>query len=143
MTKRSLTSLLIRLSVLEYVAMRTSVLLIAGSVSLGVVGQLSLKVGMNRVGAIDAASLARPMETLARVVSVPMVWVGLACYGLSAALWLVILSRFDLSFAYLMLAAMYVLIPLLSWLVLGEQIPPLRWLGMVVVVSGVVIVARS
>ncbi len=123
--------------------MRYSLLLIVVSVSLGVVGQLSLKVGMNRVGAIDAASLARPVETLLSVFSMPLVWLGLACYGLSALFWLVILSRLDLSYAYLMLASMYVLIPLVSWLFLGERIPPMRWVGMVVVVLGVVIVARS
>jgi drug/metabolite transporter (DMT)-like permease len=123
--------------------MRSSLYLLAGSVSLGAVGQLCLKVGMNRVGAIGEASLARPLETLTRVVSTPLVWVGLACYGLSAVLWMVILSRVDLSFAYLMLAVMYVLIPLLSWLVLGEHVPPLRWLGMAVVAAGVAIVARS
>jgi drug/metabolite transporter (DMT)-like permease len=123
--------------------MRYSLLLIVVSVSLGVVGQLSLKVGMNQVGAIDAASLARPMETLLSVFSVPLVWLGLACYGLSALFWLVILSRLDLSYAYLMLASMYVLIPLVSWLFLGERIPPMRWVGMVVVVLGVVIVARN
>ena len=123
--------------------MRYSLLLIIASVSLGVAGQLCLKVGMNRVGAIDAASLARPVETLLSVFSMPLVWLGLACYGLSALFWLVILSRLDLSRAYLMLASMYVLIPLVSWLFLGERIPPMRWLGMIVVVVGVVIVARS
>ena len=123
--------------------MRHSLLLIVVSVSLGVVGQLSLKVGMNRVGAIDAASLARPVETLLSVFSMPLVWLGLACYGLGALFWLVILSRLELSRAYLMLASMYVLIPLVSWLFLGERIPPMRWVGMVVVVLGVVIVARS
>ena len=123
--------------------MRYSLLLIIASVSLGVAGQLCLKVGMNRVGAIDAASLARPVETLLSVFSMPLVWLGLACYGLSALLWLVILSRLELSRAYLMLACMYVLIPLVSWLFLGERIPPMRWLGMIVVVVGVVIVARS
>jgi drug/metabolite transporter (DMT)-like permease len=42
-----------------------------------------------------------------------------------------------------MLASMYVLIPLVSWLFLGERIPPMCWLGMGIVVLGVVIVARS
>ena len=99
--------------------MRYSLLLIFISVSLGVVGQLCLKVGMNQVGAIDAGSLARPMETLLSVLSTPLVWLGLGCYGISAVLWLVVLSRLDLSYAYLMLASMYVLIPLVSWLFLG------------------------
>jgi drug/metabolite transporter (DMT)-like permease len=117
--------------------------LILVAVVIGVIGQVSLKVGMNQVGAIDAGSLSRPMETLKRVFSTPLVWLGLGCYGVSALLWLVVLSRLDLSYAYLMLASMYVLIPLVSWLFLGERIPPMRWVGMGVVVLGVVIVAKS
>ena len=119
------------------------VVLVLIAVVISVLGQLSLKVAMNQVGAIDAESLARPMETLTRVFSTPLVWLGLSCYGVSALLWLVVLSRLDLSYAYLMLASMYVLIPLVSRLFLGERIPPMRWLGMGVVVLGVVIVARS
>lgn len=119
------------------------VVLVFVAVVISVLGQLSLKVGMNQVGIIDAGSLVRPMETLMLVFSTPLVWLGLSCYGVSALLWLVILSRLDLSYAYLMLASMYVLIPLVSWLFLGERIPPMRWVGMVVVVLGVVIVARS
>jgi drug/metabolite transporter (DMT)-like permease len=119
------------------------VVLVFVAVIISVFGQVSLKIAMNQVGAIDALSLARPMETLMRVFSTPLVWLGLGCYGVSALLWLVVLSRLDLSYAYLMLASMYVLIPLVSWLFLGEGIPPMRWLGMIVVVLGVVIVARS
>ena len=119
------------------------VALVLVAVVISVIGQVSLKVGMNQVGAIDAESLTRPMETLKRVFSTPLVWLGLGCYGVSALFWLVVLSRLDLSYAYLMLASMYVLIPPVSWLFLGERIPPMRWLGMVVVVLGVVIVVRS
>lgn len=113
------------------------------SESLGVVGQVTLKVGMNRVGVIKVASLTGAVTMASRVFSVPLVWIGLLCYGVSALLWMVILSRLDLNIAYLMLASMYVLIPLASWLLLGERLPPMRWLGMAVVVAGVVIVARS
>jgi drug/metabolite transporter (DMT)-like permease len=126
-----------------YIRLDRSLWLILAAVIIAASGQLSLKAGMNQVGAIDAASLARPLETFGRVFSTPLVWFGLACYGVGAILWLIVLSRLDLSYAYLLLAAMYVLIPLVSWLVLGERIPPLRWLGMGVVVLGVVIVARS
>jgi drug/metabolite transporter (DMT)-like permease len=118
-------------------------LLVFVAVVISVLGQLSLKVGMNQVGAIDARSLAQPMDTLVRVFSTPLVWLGLSCYGISAMLWLVVLSHLDLSYAYLMLASMYVLIPLVSRLFLGEHIPPMRWVGMVVVVVGVMIVATS
>jgi drug/metabolite transporter (DMT)-like permease len=127
----------------EELRMLDPVVLVLVAVVISVLGQVSLKVAMNQAGAIDAESLARPVKTLMRVFSAPLVWLGLGCYGVSALLWLVVLSRLDLSYAYLLLASMYVLIPLVSWLFLGERIPPMRWLGMGVVVLGVVIVARS
>jgi len=80
------------------------IVLVLVAVVISVFGQVSLKVGMNQVGAIDADSLARPMETLRRVFSIPPVWLGLGCYGVSALLWLVALSRLDLSYAYWTLA---------------------------------------
>jgi multidrug transporter EmrE-like cation transporter len=64
-------------------------------------------------------------------------------YGLSAFLWLVVLSRLDLSYAYPFLALNLVLITLVSWIVLGEMIPTLRWLGLGLICLGVVVVARS
>ena len=73
----------------------------------------------------------------------PTIWFGLAAYGLGAVLWLVVLSRLDLSFAYPLLALSYILIPLLSYLVLGENVPALRWVGIAVIFMGVVIVART
>jgi drug/metabolite transporter (DMT)-like permease len=120
-----------------------SIWLVLAAVIIAVGGQLSLKVGMGRVGKISGESLSRPIQTLLKVFSTPLVLSGPSFYVLAALAWLIVLSRLDLSYAYLMLASMYVLIPLVSWLFLGERIPPMRWLGMGVVVLGVVIVARS
>ena len=83
------------------------------------------------------------MQTLLAVATTPAVWLGLACYGLGAVLWLVVLSRLDLSYAYPLLAVSYILIPLLSHFLLGENVTSLRWLGIAVIFIGVLIVART
>ena len=54
---------------------------------------------------------------------------GLALFGLSALVWLVVLSRASLSFAYPFAALTYVLILLFDRFVLDEQVPALRWAG--------------
>jgi multidrug transporter EmrE-like cation transporter len=48
-----------------------------------------------------------------------------------------------LSLAYPVLAGTYVLTPILSWLVLGETIPSMRWIGLATICAGVLIVSRT
>ena len=123
--------------------MDRSVWLIIVSMLLGVVGQLFLKIGMNQVGSIGTINWAKPLALFGPIFAQPLVWLGLGFYGASSLLWLIVLSRFDLSYAYPMLASMYVILPVLSRLFLDESIPPLRWLGMVIVLVGVVLVSRG
>ncbi len=123
--------------------MLVSLLLVLGAVGTATAGQLLLKSGMTTVGRLGASILQQPLQTALTVASVPTIWLGLACYALGAVLWMVVLSRLDLSFAYPLLALSYILIPLLSYLILGENIPPLRWVGIAVIFIGVIIVART
>jgi len=120
-----------------------SLLLIVCSVVMGVSGQLCLKVGMGQVGALQMNSLGAILQTVWRVFTTPLVIIGLAFYGVGSVFWLAVLSRLDLSFAYPMLALTYVLVPLSAHLFLGEKVPPLRWVGIGVVIVGVVIISRT
>jgi len=117
--------------------------LILFAVGVAVVGQIALKSGMQQVGRIDGEAVAQPLLLVARVLTNPLVLVGLGLYVLGAVAWLTVLSRVPLSFAYPMLALSYALTPLLAWLVLREPIPSIRWVGIAVIVLGVSIVARS
>jgi len=123
--------------------MLKSLLLVLASVVCGVIGQVSLKSGMTQVGRIGGAQATYVLDTAWRVLTTPLVLFGLACYALGAVAWLVVLSRLDLSHAYPFLALNFVLITLASRLILGETVPPLRWLGVLVICCGVILVARS
>lgn len=123
--------------------MARSLALILVAVAFGVVGQLALKSGMTQVGRIGSQHTIFVAHTIVRVLTTPAVLIGLACYGLGAVAWLVVLSRLDLSFAYPFLALNFVLITLASRLVLGETVPPMRWLGVLIICLGVIVVARS
>jgi drug/metabolite transporter (DMT)-like permease len=114
------------------------------SVGLAAVAQLMLKTGMNHVNdqlapatfGFDGASL--------RVVAVqPYVWGGLALFGLSALVWLMVLSRASLSFAYPFAALTYVLILLFDAFVLDENVPALRWGGVAFIAVGIFLVSRT
>lgn len=114
------------------------------AVLLGVLGQLLLKMGMTQVGTLEfGGGLAELIQVGIRVFSNLKVLGGFAAYGLSSLFWIVVLSKIDLSLAYPMLALNYVLVPLTAWLFLSEQVPPWRWLGIGVVIVGVVIISRT
>ena len=120
-----------------------SIALILASVLVGVLGQLFLKAGVAKLGTIGGEALSNLPHLVGTVATTPQILIGLAFYGLGAAMWIVVLSRVDLSLAYPMLGLGYVIVLLTSWLVFGEAVTPLRWAGTLMIVAGVVLVARS
>ena len=99
--------------------------------------------GLDGTKEIDAASLARPVDTLLRVFSMPLVWLGLACYGVTALLWLVILSRLDLSYAYPVVCSSVLLVAFFSGLFLGETITIRTWCATALILVGLVLLASA
>jgi drug/metabolite transporter (DMT)-like permease len=77
------------------------------------------------------------------VVSTPAVWVGLVLFGLSAFVWLAVLSRASLSFAYPFASLTYVIILLADRFLFHETVPPLRWAGVFCIMLGIVLVAQT
>jgi len=123
--------------------MLKSLALVLANVLVGAIGQLMLKVGMTQVGRIGAEQASHPAETLMRIFTTPFILLALPLYGVGMILWLAAISRLDLSFAYPILALAFALNPLLAWVLLGEQIPWQRWVGILVVCIGVVIISLS
>jgi len=112
------------------------------SVLLGVLGQLLLKHGMTIMGRLDLGATG-VWPALWRMATSPYVVGGLLVYMGGTFFWLLALNRVDLSYAYPFASLSYVLIFLSSWLLLREQINPLRLIGMLVICLGVLFVARS
>ena len=106
-------------------------------------GQLLMKAGMAQVGAIDGEVLVRPLATALRLAGSPLVVLGLGCYVAGAASWLVVLSRLPLSLAYPIVAVSYAITPILAWMLFGESVPATRWLGIVAICAGIVLVSRG
>jgi undecaprenyl phosphate-alpha-L-ara4N flippase subunit ArnE len=69
--------------------------------------------------------------------------VGLAAYGGSVLTWLFVLRRVPLSVAAPFVALVYVLVPLASRLLFADSVSPRMWLGMLLVVLGVTLVATG
>ncbi len=113
-------------------------LLITASV-LTITGEVLLKLGMNvvsqRVGAFSLAP-----DVLWTTFTDWRVILGFGLVFGGSLFWLGVISRVNLSFAYPLLALNYVLILIPSRFLLGETITPLKLIGSVIVVIGVIII---
>ena len=115
--------------------------LILLSVVSGVAGQTVIKLGVSQPGAADAADGFLSLVTM--IARSPLVLLGLVLYGVGALAWIAVLSRMDLSLAYPFLALNFVLVTLSSRFLLGETVPMMRWMGILVICAGIILVARS
>lgn len=111
-------------------------------VLLNAAAQLLLKAGVNAIGAItlDRGTL---LVTALRVLTQWPVLAGLTLYVVSVGVWIVGLSRVDVSIAYPMLSLGYVVNALAAWWLFGEMIGPLRVAGILLILAGVFLISRS
>ena len=116
--------------------------LILLDVALNVVGQLSLKFGMSKMGNFSV-SLPSLASVFARAAVNPYIILGVLCYGTGFLVWLVVLAKAEVSYAYPMISLGYVFTAILAWQLLGEHVTIFRFMGILVTCLGVFIIARS
>jgi multidrug transporter EmrE-like cation transporter len=68
---------------------------------------------------------------------------ALSLYALATFLWIWILLRVPLSQAYPWVAIGIVIVPLLGWYIFGERIKATFWLGVLLIVFGVIVTQLS
>lgn len=119
-----------------------SLTLIMIGVLLNAAGQLLLKAGANSVGAF-AFSRENIVPIGWQLATEPHILGGLTCYVVSVVVWVMALSRVEVSIAYPMLSFGYVVNAIAAWYLFGEAVTPTRLVGIGVIILGVYIVARS
>ncbi len=70
-------------------------------------------------------------------------WAGLLSVLLTFIIWSTVLSKIDLSIAVPLCSFSYLLIPAVSIFLLHEQIPALRWVGIMLILAGIILVSTS
>jgi multidrug transporter EmrE-like cation transporter len=121
----------------------TTFAFIISGVLLNACAQLLLKAGTNALGGAIHLTASNAFETFIKVVTQLPILGGLACYGISLVVWIIGLSRTDVTIAYPMLSLGYVVSAVGAWLFLGEIIPPQRLLAIAVIMVGVALLART
>jgi multidrug transporter EmrE-like cation transporter len=100
-------------------------------------GQVLFKKGLLMTGEITLKSSV--IGDLLKMVFQPLVFSGLILYVISTILWLLALSKTTLNFAYPFTALTFILVMLSSRLVFLESIPSLRYLGIGLIVAGILV----
>ncbi len=116
--------------------------LILTGVLLNAVAQLALKQGMREIGHFDFTPPAL-LSMSWRIGTNGYVVFGLACYVVSVAVWLLALSRVEVSFAYPMLSVGYIVTAVAAFYLFGEALTPVRVAGIVVIIFGVFLISRT
>ena len=105
-----------------------------------VTGQLLLKHGLS---SYQIFGLGELMRNIIKIVFSPYVFAGLAIYVVSTGIWLVVLSRTSLSFAYPFISLSYVFIVITSRIFFNELIDTYKVIAIVLIISGVLMLSQS
>ena len=105
------------------------------SVLIGAVGQIAFKYGAMQM-------VAQPGNTLLEKIKWPIV-LGLFLYGISTIIWIMALKKVELSYAYPMISLGYIVVFIASYFLFNESIGWLRIGGMLFIMTGIVLVAKS
>ncbi len=116
--------------------------LILVGVLLNAAAQFFLKMATNSLGVLHINHFFS-FQNLGHMLTQWPLLVGLCSYGLSLVIWLMALSRTDVTLAYPMLAIGYIINALAAQAFLGEIVSVQRWLATAIIFIGVVLLARS
>src|SRR5690606_10822799 len=116
--------------------------LILLGVLLNAAAQLLLKAGMTQIGHFDF-NLHNALPIGLKVIANPPIVTGLAFYVISVGVWLLVLSRVQVSVAYPMLSIGYIVNAIAAYYLFGEPLTAVRILGIFIIIAGVYLVAQT
>lgn len=110
---------------------------------MGASGGILMKHGASQIGHVQIHSIAQLIHYIFKLFTNFPSLAGVLLYFFSAVVWAYLLTKFDISFVQPILALTYVVTPILAIFLLNEHVKPMRWLGILIIIIGVFIVART
>ncbi len=120
----------------------SSFMLVITGVLLNVAAQLLIKTGTNAVGHFEF-SRENILPIGWRLATEPHIIGALTCYVFGVVVWVLALSRVQVSIAYPMLSMGMVLNAIAAWYLFSEPLNATKFIGMGVIILGVVIISRA
>ena len=121
----------------------TTYLLILIMVIFGPLGNVLLGKGMKRIGAASMGTPAELIDLLARVLRSGTIWLGIGSLITFFVAYMLVLSWADYSYVQPASAVAYGMVALLAHFMLREVITPVRWLGVLIICLGVLVVGHT
>lgn len=106
------------------------------------ISQLFLKSAVNSLN-IPVTGIKKVLGFVIKLCCIPWVWIGFVFSVLSLCIWLFVLSKADLNFAFSVDSMHYILIALASRLILKEKVGFTRWIGIMAIVGGILLVTAG
>jgi multidrug transporter EmrE-like cation transporter len=116
--------------------------LILAGVLLNAFAQVLLKKGMLGIGYFEF-HFQNFLPIIKKITTNSYIMSGLASYVISVAIWLLVLARVEVSYAYPFLSVGYVVVTLMGYFIFQESLSWMRVIGIAVIISGVLLLSRS
>lgn len=117
-----------------------NIFIIVFSVVLNAFAQIFIKTGMSKVGDVTSIPLS---QTLVNTITNIHLWFAMSLYGVSVLLWMYVLSKNEVSYAYPFLSIGYVVTAFLGYYIFSENLSLIRISGIAVICVGVYLISRS
>lgn len=117
--------------------------LVLACVFLSAAGQLTMKIGIGQIGEIVTIQQLLSPSMLFRIFTNPYVITGVSCYAVSVILWLGAMSTLDVSLMYPLASLAYVVVAIIAFIFLKEDITLLRWAGILLVMGGCFLITQT
>jgi drug/metabolite transporter (DMT)-like permease len=105
--------------------------------------ELFLKSGVNALNQFNPGNIKEVIFFILKLIKNPWVWISLLFGFLSLFIWLFILSKVDLNFAFSLDSMHYIFIALASQFLLKEKVRWTRWGGTLLIILGIALVTLS
>ena len=107
------------------------------------INQLFLKSTIDSLNFTPSFNIIKIFKFIFQLITKPRLWLGFCFSLISLCVWLVVLSKADLNFAFSADSMHYIFIALASRFVLKEKMGTRRWLGTGLIVVGIFFVSLS
>ena len=121
---------------------KTILLVLAAEIAV-TAGQILFKKGTGRLDHQNFKKFKTYFEFIKKILKIPVIWAGLLLMGSGLFFWLVALAGSDLSVVFPLGSMQYVLVLVASRLFLKEKIDRKKLIGTLLVMVGVIAIARS
>ena len=117
-----------------------NIILILLSVLLNCAAQLLIRKGMLVEGEVGMQNM---LSHVGSMITNIWLWGAMLCYALSIFLWMSVLSKVEVSYAYPFLSVGYVVSAVAGYALFNENLSPIRIAGIIVICIGVILISRS